>query len=306
MTVVMRCMRGRRGSWTVLTDDLALSSRLCPRYTRPMLSDRAKHEFYVLASRAGDQGMRMVNSFSGADKSDSEIYFCAARAYRLMAQGLPFADAVALQDIEFRKGAKEIADRIAAAPRTNLGPYSGQSSMHHRYVAPDAFERHALQTMKFEADRAAQLEGDAPYPLPGSPAAIALREASQAQDRLAQQDRETIVAALAAKTARKDAARLKSGKPPTFAEARIALMNALRAAGWTVQSGLKVPHATSPGGGHVRLWFKPQAIYAAVGTDFGSAHSWSSDIRTLNPERFAATVEADVLRSKSRSREKGY
>ena len=92
----------------------------------------------------------------------------------------------------------------------------------------------------------------------------------------------------------------KPAKLPTFAQARSALLDALRAAGWTVNASLKVPHATSPQG-HVRLWFKPQAVYAAAGsTNMADAHSYESDIRTLDPAKFALQVEVDVLSVKDR------
>jgi hypothetical protein len=133
-----------------------------------MISDRARYELYVLAEDSGKMGMAYINSFSGADKADSEIYFAAARAYSDMARGVPFADAVVQQDLGFRKYAAESARKIADAPKLTRGGYGGQSSLHYRYVDPGAFERHVLLNMKRSAERAMAMEGPSPQPLPGS------------------------------------------------------------------------------------------------------------------------------------------
>ena len=94
-----------------------------------------------------------------------------------------------------------------------------------------------------------------------------------------------------------------TAKKPTFAAARAAIQAALRAAGWTLSPSLnpqgrpyKIPYATSPDG-VVRLWFKTEAVYAAVNTsDIGEAHSACSDMRELDPVRFAETIYEDVVR----------
>jgi hypothetical protein len=58
----------------------------------------------------------------------------------------------------------------------------------------------------------------------------------------------------------------------TFKQAQADHLAALAQLGWNVKAGLKIPHATSPDG-LTRLWFKPQAVYAGRGTDFGAARS---------------------------------
>ena len=101
-------------------------------------------------------------------------------------------------------------------------------------------------------------------------------------------------------------------KKPTFAAARAALQSALRAAGWQLSppynpqgKPYKVPYATSPDG-VVRLWFKTEAVYAAVNTsDIGQAHSACSDMRELDPYEFAANIHEDVVRWHMRMRERG-
>jgi hypothetical protein len=73
----------------------------------------------------------------------------------------------------------------------------------------------------------------------------------------------------------------------TFKQATTDLLAALTGMGWTVKAGLKIPHATSPDG-LTRLWFKPQAVYAGRGSDFGAARSITSDLRTVTAEWLAA------------------
>ena len=55
-------------------------------------------------------------------------------------------------------------------------------------------------------------------------------------------------------------------KLPTYKAKQAILLNNLEARGWTVQRGLKVPHATAPdfmGMRRVRVWFKAQSIHIA-------------------------------------------
>jgi hypothetical protein len=66
----------------------------------------------------------------------------------------------------------------------------------------------------------------------------------------------------------------------TYAQAKTEIQDRLFAAGAKMSDrGLKVPHATL---GRVRLWFKPQSIYWATGTnDLGSARSMWADVRDV-------------------------
>jgi hypothetical protein len=98
-------------------------------------------------------------------------------------------------------------------------------------------------------------------------------------------------------------------KLPTFNQARTQLQAALKAAGWTLCPAYtpqgrpyKVPYADSPTG-RVRVWFKPQAVWYTVLDSAGSerhtledAHSFESDMRTLEPLRFAERFEEIALR----------
>jgi hypothetical protein len=83
-------------------------------------------------------------------------------------------------------------------------------------------------------------------------------------------------------------------KRPTFDVQRQRLLDGLRALGWAVVSGLKVPHASM---GDSRLWFKTQAVYLNdLGTDprnFAHTHSLVSDIRELKD---ATQLQEQVLR----------
>jgi len=132
-----------------------------------MLSDAAKYELLVLSSREMDTAMTMVNSMSGAVRADSPIHIAASHAYRKMAEGMPFAEAITKEDISFRQYALENHRKIEAAPKLKRGGYAGQSSLHYKWVAEDGFERYALPHMKFMAERAFALDGLSPVPLPG-------------------------------------------------------------------------------------------------------------------------------------------
>jgi hypothetical protein len=89
---------------------------------------------------------------------------------------------------------------------------------------------------------------------------------------------------------------------PTFAEAKTALMEHLRSAGWKMSGPLKVPHATSPCG-KLRLWFKSQAIWYDYDSDprttiggrsLGTARSTHDDVRSMSPADFVARQWAFV------------
>lgn len=82
-------------------------------------------------------------------------------------------------------------------------------------------------------------------------------------------------------------------KTITFKAARAAALDYLDSEGWAVKRGLKVPHATAPGG-DVRLWFKPQAVYLSHGERhrFGDARSLHVDIRRMTPAELAVDAIA--------------
>ena len=317
-----------------------------------MLSERAKHELYVLAHDQFEQHMRMVNGMSGSDQSDSVIHLHASHAYKAMARGVPLAEAIVAEDVKFREAAREVNERVKGASKTERGPYQGQSSMHHRWLNPEGFEHFAHPHMLQMAQRAMALEGAAPEPnyippreraghvepLPAAvvePAyVIAKLEAKAASQAMkARRDQgETIspdeyeaigklwqksarlheaadrrieaeqhranAGSFIAAAARAGGKPVKPAKPLTFAQARDVLLAALRAEGWTVNAGLKVPKATAPRGSPVTLWFKTQAIYSGTTNDMGSARSYSSDMRddARDPVRFATSVEANVLK----------
>lgn len=87
--------------------------------------------------------------------------------------------------------------------------------------------------------------------------------------------------------------RFSSGR--TFPQARAEIFAALRDAGWSVKSDLKVPHATSPDGS-LRLWFKAQAVHATEGDrhNFGNARTFGGyglDIRQYDGPGFLMLVQ---------------
>jgi hypothetical protein len=84
----------------------------------------------------------------------------------------------------------------------------------------------------------------------------------------------------------------------TYAEAQHDILDNLAANGWQVSPALKVPHATAPNG-HLRLWFKPQAVWFTKlkpgernRHDFKDARtiSYDLDIRTRDPDAFRAQM----------------
>lgn len=87
---------------------------------------------------------------------------------------------------------------------------------------------------------------------------------------------------------------LHEDKPPTFAQARDALLDGFRKAGWAVSGPLKIPHATSPDG-TMRLWFKPQAVIATYSSSkkhvMGEGHSVAMDLRGVTVDRLIASAE---------------
>ena len=73
----------------------------------------------------------------------------------------------------------------------------------------------------------------------------------------------------------------------TFKQATTDHLATLATLGWAVKAGLKIPHATAPDG-QTRLWFKPQAVYASRGSDFGAARSLHCDTRTATTQALVA------------------
>lgn len=92
-------------------------------------------------------------------------------------------------------------------------------------------------------------------------------------------------------------ARLQSeAARPTFKAAKARLLDYLVKQGWTVQTNLKIPHATNPSG-DLRLWFKGQSIHYSIGADlknFRSARSTFVDVRAMSPAEFVKDVEASA------------
>lgn len=89
-----------------------------------------------------------------------------------------------------------------------------------------------------------------------------------------------------------------SKKMPTYPQAQAAIFSHLTSQKWTVNSKLKIPHATSPDG-KLRLWFKPQAVHYTYDPAFRPTHTFGDartidyelDIRKLSPEDFVKYIE---------------
>ncbi len=86
---------------------------------------------------------------------------------------------------------------------------------------------------------------------------------------------------------------------PTYKQVHAAIMGALLARGWSVNTTLKVPYATSPNGLY-RLWFKAQAIYStAINPSgrhtFGDARSThAGDIRKDSLAHTLNVIDAEM------------
>lgn len=83
----------------------------------------------------------------------------------------------------------------------------------------------------------------------------------------------------------------------TYGKATSRLLNELGSLGWATNANLKIPHATSPGQ-DVRVWFKPQAIYVALGYrgqfDFGQARTLWIDRRGASAEQVIGAIKQHV------------
>jgi hypothetical protein len=81
-------------------------------------------------------------------------------------------------------------------------------------------------------------------------------------------------------------------KLPTFKKAQEAHLDHFASKGWSVKTGLKVPHATSPDG-KTRLWFKSQSVHVSKsqtgkGHNLGDSRSTWLDPREHSPESLHA------------------
>lgn len=97
------------------------------------------------------RGDAMVKGFSGTDRAESELYFGASRVYTAIALGMGVEEAIAKEDKRWREYAAEAQKKVADAPKIKMGPYSGASWVHHRWVGLDQFEveaRHIRQAVR--------------------------------------------------------------------------------------------------------------------------------------------------------------
>ena len=89
--------------------------------------------------------------------------------------------------------------------------------------------------------------------------------------------------------------------PRTFVQARDHVLVVLGRKGWYLSPPLKVPYAEKD---DVRLWFRPQAVWASSGlnrTKMGEARSvYNEDYRFLDPAAVADTLERIAERARRR------
>ena len=125
-----------------------VSSRVDTRPETPRQS-----ALYAMTRDAMKLGDSMLNGMSGADRADSEKYVLQAQVYRDVAGGVPFEEAFAKADKRWRAHAESQAKKVAEAPRIRMGPMSGQSAAHYKWVPADAFE-HMKSHVKFMVQKA--------------------------------------------------------------------------------------------------------------------------------------------------------
>jgi hypothetical protein len=106
-----------------------------------MLTKEQTKKLYELAKSAYAQGEAMVNSGSGSDQQESELYFGVRRVYISVAGGTPIEEAIDTEDRKWREYAATVLKKVDAAPRSK---YTGMSVIHHRWVSPDAFQTKAV------------------------------------------------------------------------------------------------------------------------------------------------------------------
>jgi len=80
---------------------------------------------------------------SAADRSEMPAHALAARVYREAAKGGDVNAALHKADAEWRAHAAKVSADIKAAPKTKMGPYSGQSVMRDHWANPDKFSHMA-------------------------------------------------------------------------------------------------------------------------------------------------------------------
>jgi len=84
-----------------------------------------------------------------------------------------------------------------------------------------------------------------------------------------------------------------NSKRLTFSQAREKHLNTLEEMGWEVKRNLKIPHATTRfGRNYLKIWFKPQSVYAAVNiSSSNQAASMHSDYRDISTQDLITYVE---------------
>jgi hypothetical protein len=123
-----------------------------------------REALFKLARESYARGENMLNSFSGSDQADSELYFCENRVYsgaggqptQALDEATPWdptlanlEQLIAEQDKRWRDYAAGQAHKVAEAPKIKRGPSAGHSAISHRWVSPDAFTNraHHIRTM---------------------------------------------------------------------------------------------------------------------------------------------------------------
>lgn len=224
-----------------------------------MLTKPQQLELKYLAydeSRTASRPFERGQAASAVDMAESQVHRSAARIFQALADGRAneLDDLIAAADREWRAFASDRNLVVKQAKKTTMGPYSGQSAARHLWINPEAMVQMGKSIREIYLAVLARPEGihlpewfvkamAAPAPAP----ALATRAVPVAGPVPVRQPPR-----LTGRAKREQA--LQS------------LFKELVARGWTLRTGLKTPHATSPDG-RLRLWFHPQSIHYTSAAD---------------------------------------
>lgn len=115
----------------------------------PRISDAMELRLFEQMRMASWRHESMLRSFSGADQADSEVFRIERLLWVQIWEGRSFDAAFADCDRLWQAYAVAQQKKVADAPKTQRGPYQGQSVIQHRWVSLELWQTKAphLRTM---------------------------------------------------------------------------------------------------------------------------------------------------------------